>query len=58
MDAGTLELILFYVLSAIATFAFVRSRARRRYMTYTILAALLWPAFFVYATVREFSNRR
>jgi hypothetical protein len=56
MNAGTLELILLYVLSAIATFLFVRERAKRRYMGYSILAALLWPAFFVYAAVKEFSK--
>ena len=60
MNADTLELILLYVLSAIATFWFLRDRVRRSGKKFparfSILAALLWPALFLYATVKEFTK--
>jgi len=63
-DATVLTLL--YVLSAIATFWFIRDRARWRgvkFVTvYAFWASLIWPAFFVYLMIVEFptqeKNRR
>ena len=60
MDAGIFELLLLYVLSAIATFWFLRDRVRRSGkkfpVRFSIFAALLWPAPLFYATIKEFTK--
>jgi hypothetical protein len=56
MTAGSLELLLLYVLSAMATFAFLMSKARRRNFVFALLAAVAWPVFFIYASIREFTK--
>jgi hypothetical protein len=60
MNAAT-ALTLLYVLSAIATFWFIRDRAKWRGVkfvaSYVIWAALLWPVFFVYLMIMEFPKR-
>ena len=61
MNLDTLALTLLYVLSAIATFWFVRDRAKWRGVKfiagYALWASLLWPAFFVYLMIIGFPRR-
>jgi hypothetical protein len=57
---GVIELSLLYVLSMIATFWFLwfwsRSRGKEFKAVYAAFAALLWPLFFAYQAIVEFSK--
>jgi hypothetical protein len=58
--AAIFELVLLYVLSAAATFWFIwnwqKIRGLRFVVSLAVFASLLWPLFFAYMAVREFSK--
>ena len=58
--AAIFELVLLYILSAAATFWFIWDWQTKRgngfVISLAVFASLLWPLFFVYQVVREFSK--
>jgi hypothetical protein len=58
--AVILELAALYVLSAVATFWFIWDWQKKRgngfVVSLALFFSLLWPLFFVYQVIREFSK--